>query len=294
MAEPSASDAARRIAYTFAREGGDVHVEAEWRGDASGTTELKLETWGGILDPEANVQDLLVLDRGGLPLPVDRATPQAWTVRHRPGQMMSIRYRLVASPPPGPGPSSYYRPVVREEVFHAVGETALLFPEHLDDEEPCAIRLRWRGFAEAGWTVASSHGVGQPQLDLSLSLERFRHGVFYAGPLRRTARPFRGGTIELVAGGSFDISDGALAVLAERVIAAGCEFFAEEAPSPFVITVLPLAGARNAKALGGTSLTRSFALFLAERGEWASEGGGSSSRSCSPTRCSTSGTAEWS
>ena len=244
-----------------------VRVELALRGEADGTSELCVAPgWGGVGDVASLLHELRVTDGVGGELPLERTSPITWTVQHAPGAPLVASWLLEPLPEAsGPPDGNDYRPLITDDHFHTTGDTALAWPAWMEDATPRTHSFAWRGFAEAGWTVACSHGLQQDRLLVRRTLSDFRRAGFYAGRSLRTAtRRVGGGDVALAIGGTaWAFRDEELLDLAVRVIGAQREFFADPGPPLYVITLLPTARLPEGSfSLGGTGLTDSFALFV--------------------------------
>jgi predicted metalloprotease with PDZ domain len=244
-----------------------VRAELAVRGEADGTSELCVAPgWGGVDDVASLLHELRAADGSGRELPLERTGPTSWTVQHEPGASLRLSWLLEPLPDgSGPPDGNDYRPLVTDDHFHATGDTTLLWPAWMEDATPRTQSLSWRGFAEAGWTVACSHGLQQDRLVVRRTLSDFRRAVFYAGrSLRTSVRRVGGGDVALAIGGThWAFRDEELLDLAARVIGAQRGFFGDPGPPLYVITLLPTPRLPEGSfSLGGTGLTDSFALFV--------------------------------
>jgi predicted metalloprotease with PDZ domain len=249
-----------RAAETFVR----VRVEA--RGTREGETTFAIqEHWGGVEHFEEGIRAVEVRDRAGRALSVERPASNRWSVRHAPSEAIEASYEIA---PTGTevedSREGRYRPVLVPSLFHLIGETGLLWPEHLEGDEPRAIEVCWRGFEEAGWKVISSFGAEPTRFRVSRSLPDFRHALFLAGDLRLHRVPLPGGTLDVaIAGTDWEFTDAAFVEMATKIVESGRDFFDDHRYPTFRISLIPV-GKKDPRShsLGGTGLVDSFALFL--------------------------------
>ncbi|HKB16179.1 MAG TPA: hypothetical protein VKF62_08935, partial [Planctomycetota bacterium] len=243
-----------------------VRVRIEARGAKGGTTTFSIsEHWGGVERFERGIRALEIRGPGGEALPAEQPAPNRWSVRHPPGARLEVAYELA---PSGEriedDRESRYRPAVLPDLFHLVGTTGLVVPEHLEGEEPRSIEIRWRGFAEAGWKVVSSFGAGPEPRRIRRPLHDFVYGLYVAGDLRVVPVPLKGGTLHVaLAGEDWGFADDLYVDLVRRIVVAERDFFDDHGDPHFLVSLVPV-GERNprSRSLGGTGLTDAFALFL--------------------------------
>jgi len=242
-----------------------VEVTIELAGASDGVTTLDLgEPWAGVERAEDDIHGLAVTGTRGTALPVEHPPGHAWIVRHAPGERLIVTYYLVSSRQDvTTEPTTYHRAVVRDHLVHLIGNTALLVPTFADLTAERTIGLRWRGFAEAGWTLVSSFGV-DADLDVRQPLDAFRNAVFLASDdLRLEPRDVGGGILMVALHGAWSFRDDELADAAAAVVRTERAFYADPGPPFFLISAIPVGTADpHGVALSGTGLTQSFALFL--------------------------------
>lgn len=270
-AAPPAPPRGAELAYRFELSSppGLVEVQIVCLGAATGTTTLLLsEHWDGLRAIGREVRGLRAWGAGGRTLEVEHPRSHLWSVRHAPGERLRVVYRLV-SPARELNLESpvhhHHLPIVGRERFHLIGNLGLLIPEHLWASEPIGIHVEWKGFGRAGWTVVSSHSVSQGGFLVHMNLEEFRHALFAAGRLRLIRRLVRGGEVVVSIQGekwAFDAKD--FADMAVRVVECERAFFDDHSDPFFLINLIPVGRAQaGLRAMSGTGLTGSFALFMA-------------------------------
>jgi predicted metalloprotease with PDZ domain len=256
-------------------------------GSPSGTTRLGLDHWGGINDPQNEVHGLTATDEQGRPLAIeadaDQAKPDAdistWTVHHDPAAILVVHYAIVPTHHDvGWDGLAYHRPLVTPTFFHGVALNVLVGLPDGPHDRPVRIALHWRGFKEAGWTVASSFSVAQEDFETTRTYDEFRGSVLVGGELRLLRRdigPPGGATSPLwiaVVGRDWGFTDDAFADAAAAVASTERAFFTDYDWPFFLVSVIPV-GKRDPRGSGysGIGLTQSFALFVAPKASLAQE-----------------------
>ena len=235
-------------------------------GTPEGATAFALaERWDGISRFEDEVHGVTVRDGRGEPLSVEHDGVRRWTVEHDPGEPLSLSYYLVSTLHTLTSDSStYYRPIIRTDLFHMIGNVGLIYPEHLDTVEPRRIEVRWRGFSASGWKTVSSFSADPKRFQVEEVLDDFRHALFLAGDLRIHERKVKGRPVVIALTGSeWGFTDREFTDLAVRIIETERSFFDDFDYPYFLITLIPV-GKREPGSFwtGGTGLRQSFALFL--------------------------------
>jgi predicted metalloprotease with PDZ domain len=268
-----------------------VSVTFVSHGDLTGATRVGLDHWGGVDDPQNEVHGLTATDEQGHPLVIeaDEALPDAdtstWTVHHERGSVLVVRYAIV----PTRGEVrwdglAYHRPLVTPTFFHAAALNALLGLPDAPHDQPLRIAFHWRGFKEAGWTVASSFSVSQDDFETTRTYDEFRGAILIAGVLRllrrdigpcsppRACAPGQSGTTSplwvAIAGSDWGFTDDAFADAAAAVAGTERAFFADYDWPFFLVSVIPVGGKfdpRVVRGFSGVGMTQSFALFVAPK-----------------------------
>ncbi len=265
--EPAPAAAPEDVRYTIelasARPLVRIHVDCT--GDSDGETELAVEEpGGGVAEPGKDLE-LVGASAAGQALACERLATWRWRVRHARGLRITATFELGSTPHRAdPDPRIYYQPILEPGLLHLIGSNALPAPEHLDPGEERAIRLEWRGFAEAGWGALSSFGMGEEPLERRSSLDGFRHALFLAGELELFERDVHGAPLCVAVYGTewtTPLED--FADLCASIVAMEREFFGEFTRPFYLISLIPV-GKREpgVVSMGGTGLTDSFALFL--------------------------------
>ncbi len=247
------------------RAGPGIGVTIVIPGEDDGETLVSLsEGWGGVTGAGGEIAALAASSAGGGPLPVSRTADHLWTIRHAPGERITLAYELTPHErePLGPGRNDY-RNVVRDGLFHAIGNHSLVLPEHLVGPVECSVS--WSGFD--GWTVASSLGPGSSTREAALHLDELRSCFLIAGEagkVRLAVRPLDGNEVGLaVIDADWGFSDERMLDLIMQVVAAEREFFGDHTDPWFLVALTPNGGRAGERgfSFGGTGLTNCFALF---------------------------------
>src|SRR5262245_53597221 len=147
------------IRYQFELRSGDdakpaVRVHLLTAGSDAASSRFAVQShWGGVDHSERFIHALSAASREKtLTIRPAEDRPSAWIVEHQPNAPLEITYEL------RPGDKewlaeagNHYEPIVRDDLFHMIGENGLLTPELLDEDAEQDIRVEWQGFAERGW-----------------------------------------------------------------------------------------------------------------------------------------------
>jgi len=248
----SASATAEEIRYTLTPqvESGALNgiaVEMVLTGEADGETAIELpDAWGGKNELWRGISDFRVSGQG---LKLDGGgSPALKIIRHAPRATLTVRYRITQmwQGEPAVSGSNEYRPIIRPNYFHIIGWAAMARPKW---SLATPVTASVRGLPE-GWQFASDLEHGS--LTLASVLESISVGgdfrVLKAGPLRVAIR------------GAWAFSDDDFIKRLQPIIASHYKFWGE-APTPFLVTVMPLQGEVGSMSLGGTGLSDAFAFF---------------------------------
>lgn len=267
-AAPNASDLGARyvIAYDPAATPA-LWLELHVLGDDDGESSFSVPPgWGGVTHLADHLHDLVFRDADDAtraPLAVTRAGEVGWNVAH------AARARLVASwwlgepQPPASGTGNDYRPRVTPDHFRFLGSAGLLRPDVLAGEARHRFTLEFVGCEGEARAAACSFGAG-PRLEVTETLDAFCHAIFMGGAIRVHRRDLDGHELLLALAGKFPFDDAEFVALAERIVRLERDFFADRGGDRFVITLVPEPGSTERVSLGGTGLTRSFALFMSQ------------------------------
>lgn len=231
-----------------------LRVEIAFRGDADGTTDLKLpDEWGGQHELWRGIDALQV--EGVTSVAED--TPAARVLTHRPNAPIRVRYRVIQDwqgPPTATG-ANPYRPVVQPAYFHIIGNAALILPG-LDEATPARVRVR---NLPRGWTFASDlehDGLRLADVDGSVSVGGdFRVLTSHDGKTRLAIR------------GQWSFTDQAMLDELAAIIAAQNAFWGDQ-PRQYLVTTIQLTALDpGMRSIGGTGLSDAFAFFATPNAE---------------------------
>ncbi|MBM4013582.1 MAG: hypothetical protein FJ293_01270 [Planctomycetes bacterium] len=255
--------AAAHCIVEFQPEQRRVALELHVIGESDGMSSFSVPPdWGGITDLAAQLHDVSFLDAAGQPLAVTRVGTVGWNVAHAPAAPLVARWWLGEPQPPTVGTGNDYRPYVDDQRFHFLGNAGLLRFDPLSGEARHSFTLEFRGCDGAGRAAACSFGAG-PHVTAEETLDTFCHAVFVGGAIRLHRRDLAGRELLLAIAGTHDFADEQLTDLAAEIVRRERAFFDDPGDPLYVITALPEPTKPPGSSLGGTGLTRSFALFLA-------------------------------
>ena len=231
-----------------------------------GATTFKIDDrWGGVEDAATLVLDPRFAGADGGALEAENTSPSTWRVQSKPGERVAATWRLA---PNGyradPNPRVHYHPLLDEGLYHSIGHLAFLVPR-MDDQTTRRIAVRWKNFAESGWTVASSLGNDPRGFEGDFQLSEVLHAVYLAGPdLRVITRDVRGKPVSVaIAGKDWTFTDADFVDAVRAIVDCERAFFADDDFPTYLVSVIPVGKPdSNSRSLGGTGLTRSFACFL--------------------------------
>lgn len=251
VAAPAAEPVGYRLSITAADPQPTVTVTITMRGDADGTTDLDLpNTWAGSDTLWRNIGGWRV--SGGTIADTDK--PVVKRVRHKPGALLTIRYR-VTDPDPLPPGADFHKalPWIERDWVTLHGEGMIVIPTGGEDRPA---RFRW-GAVPKGWRVASDldtppHG---------LTANQVAQGIFTGGrDLRLVARRVGSTPLRFALLGQWGFTDDQLVDHTQKVIETENAMLGAPA-IPFLVTLSPLANPTGKRtSYGGTGRTGGFAL----------------------------------
>lgn len=232
-------------------------------GDADGRTTFSNRDGAGVENAQQFVRDVHI--RAG-----DRSLrvahdPAGWTVEHKPGEQLTVSYRL---PPSGStkidsGPAEQFRPLIHQGLFHLLGGTSLLLPTGRAGSDPVRLDIDASAVADDGRFV-SSFGPGLRLHGVPVTRNQLTSALYLGGPIALSLHDTASGQVGVVYSAmdptmdAEGLRDDALAIIGtER------KFFGDG--QPWYLVSLH-GGIHQDPAIflgGGTGLTNSFAMFAA-------------------------------
>jgi predicted metalloprotease with PDZ domain len=238
-------------------------LELHVRGDDDGASDFSVPPgWGGVARIADHLHDVAFADESGAPLVATRASELHWSVAHPPGASIVARWWLGDPQPAANGTGNDYRPFVAKERFHFLGSIGLLRPDALAGAAKHRFAIDFSGCDGEGRAALCSFGAG-PHLEVEETLDAFCHSIWMGGAMRLHARDLAGHELMVGIAGKFAFDDADFVALTERIIRLERDFFADAGEARFVVTAVPEPREPEGRSLGGTGLTRSFALFMA-------------------------------
>jgi predicted metalloprotease with PDZ domain len=240
-------------------------------GDTDGVTTFSNEACCGIKDAQAFVRDVRIdASRRSLPLTL---TASGWRVKHAPGETLTITYRL---PPSGPlqidaGTAGQFRPLIHNGLFHLIGTTALLLPTGRSGADPVKLDIDATRVV-AGNRFVSSFGTGATINGIHSTRGQVASALYLGGPITLTLHDTAMGRLGIAHSGmkpavrSNDLNDDALAI-----VQAARRFFNDGQPWYLISVHGAVRNGSKVNVGGGTGLTNSFAMFVADDLEFSDQ-----------------------
>jgi predicted metalloprotease with PDZ domain len=252
-----AGTGAKSLKITFEPASNALYrVTIAFRGDTSGTTMLNLPNeWGGQSELFKSLREL----RSENATITDTDKPYVKSLKHRPGQPITVSY-LIAQDYQGPYRNAVrYRPVATAEYIHWIGNTVFAVPAW-DDSAQVTAELDWRNFPSS-WTIANSFGVSSRKQRFNGRLGDFLSGLFVAGDFRVSRTEAAGEPVYVAIRGIWNFKDSDLTAMISRVIDSQRRFWKDGSQKRYLVTLVQMDEGPNSSSFGGTGLTDSFALF---------------------------------
>ncbi len=237
-----------------------VNIEIEFIGHESGVTELKLNSWGGLDNLSSHITNFQV-KTAGRKLDFSEIADGHWRVDHAHQLNLTISYTLeVNERQLSNSDRMYYRPIVNSQLFHMVGSTGLVLPQHLDGK--LGVNITWQNIGE--WQTVSSLGLQNGSKTFVANLSELHNSLFVAGPLKLETRMIKGNPLLITLHGenwNFKLKE--LADIAETITAAERDYFEDhDFPFYWINAISVGEPLENGYSFGGTKLHNNFALFL--------------------------------
>lgn len=220
-----------------------LDVEIAFAGESDGETELELpDSWGGGRQLWHGLTQLQI---EGATRVTTGGDPAHRVIDHAPGATLVARYRLkqIWSGEPD---TVEYRPIIRPGYFHIVGRTAFARPK-LSASTPTAVTFK--GFPKT-WSLASD--LEHAPLTLHNALSSISVGGDF--------RVLKAGTLRVAIRGAWRFRDADVLSMVKPIIESHNRFWGD-APSLYLITVLPIGAKPNTETAGGTGLGDAFAFY---------------------------------
>lgn len=257
-----ADEPAARWRVRHVPERSRVELELAVAGDADGVSDFSVPPgWGGVERIDAHLHDVAFRDAAGAPLAAKRVGDVGWRVAHPPGAALAATWWLGEPQPAARGTGNDYRPHADGERFHFLGSIGLLRPDALAGAAQHRFAVEFAGCEGEGRAAACSFGAG-PRVVVEATLDAVCHSVFVGGAVRLHRRTAGAGELLFALAGEQAFRDEELVALATRIVGDERGFFGDAGDPLFVITLVPDLRAAGRSSLGGTGLTRSFALFM--------------------------------
>lgn len=257
---PVASDSLDiRFDALSAKEGLRLTITAV--GDSDGETAFSNKGCCGIKNVRRFISDVRV-HAGAHSVPTAYGA-LGWTVRHAPGAVLTVTYRLRASGATtlDSGIFGHIRPIVHDGLFHLIGDTALLLPTGRAESDLVELGVDARNVA-SDTNFVSSFGPGNTVRGLIVPRSQIGKALYLGGSFSLVVRDTPVGRIG-VAYSAMDATIRAndLRSDAFAIVEATREFFNDT--QPWYLISVHGGNRLNPKInlSGGTGLTNSFVMF---------------------------------
>lgn len=242
-----------------ASEGLTLTVSA--RGDMDAQTTFSNTPCCGLKSALEFVKDVRIT-ADGRPLAVALGA-NGWTVKHAPGVLLQVSYRL---PHSGPmvidvGVPDQLRPIVTATAFHMVGTFGLLLPTGRSDSEPILLYVDATQVADNQHFV-SSFGLGNHLRGVRTTRAQAAKALYLGGAITLAIHDTSAGKVAIAYSGmnpTFDATDFSTDTL--KILAAERDFFQDS--QPWYLVSLH-GGVRKNPVInlgGGMGLSNSFVMF---------------------------------
>ena len=151
-----------------------------------------------------------------------------------------------------------FRPILRKEYFHFIGESFLVHPDW-DDEKIRRIVLVWKNLPD-GWSLSNSFGTGEHAQVFDRTISQLRQAIYVGGDFRITKMLVKGRPLYTAIRGCWKFSDQDFSGLVRKIVEVERSFWADHDFPYFLVTLIPTE--QQPESYGGTGLTASFATFI--------------------------------
>ncbi len=255
---PAARYVVRHVVVPTPRVEFELHVAGDADGDSSFSVP---DDWGGVDAIVDHLHDLAFHDPAGQPLAFERIEANDFRVTHAAEAALTATWWIGEPQPPSKSTGNDYRPCVTAEAFRFLGSIGLLRADALADGERHRFVVDFEGCDAPGRGAACSFGRG-PHVEVEETLDAFCHSIFIGGAVRLHERDLAGKKLLMALTGTLRFTDDDFVDLATQIIRDERAFFADSGDDLFVLTLALDPSNANRNSLGGTGLTRSFALCM--------------------------------
>ncbi len=232
-------------------------------GDADGETTFANDGYGNIEDAQSFISGVQIRQDGN-PLPALQSK-LGWTVKHRPGVMLTVTYRLRTSDQlrMDSGYDSFMSPIIHDGLFHLFGNQAFLLPTGRRGTDIIKLRVDARRAVGDG-QFASSFGPGTAAQEVIAKRSQVGQALYLGGPVNLTLTDTPAGRI----GVAFSFMDKSVQGDEMRrdvraVVEAGRKFFNDTQPWYLVSIYGAERGGSPINVGGGTGMKNAFAMYVA-------------------------------
>ena len=244
-------------------------VTLSFDSEARITTHLRgTANWGGVDnfgEPLRNIEAV----NPGASVAAD-TLPMRWTVRHKAGERIQVRYQILngVANVDGDSPVDHrdmFRNQLGEKFFSAFGHGMFLVPE--EASPPGTVFCINFTQLPAGWSFVSSFGAGQEagrvSYMTSVSYDVIRHAVFLGGDFRVQRRDIEGRPLYVAIRGDWPFEDGKFVDATATLIGAQRRFFGDFDYPHFLISLVPNRVTQGSST-GGTAVYNAFAMHASK------------------------------
>ena len=241
-------------------EGDEIKLkfELKFQGNAHGNDMLVLpSTWGGEAHLDKEISNLVAKSENTRIF--NTANPSLKKIVYPKNGLVHIAYELNHSYRSQKSSSRpYYRPIVKKNHFHIIGETAFILPLW-DMKKPIKTQFVWKNIPDS-WSLANSFGAGKKTQTLNRPLEDIKFAVYTGGDFRLYKRNIKGNELIVAIRDQWQFSDQDITELVSKGLKAQRDFWKDHSTPYYLVSIIP--SHKENGHYAGTSLTNSFSLFL--------------------------------